>query len=136
MILADVMTEAAGVLATITGLRVTDYPPETLSAPGGFVSYPRSIDMDETYGRGEDQFTDLPFVLVAGKATARAARDTVSAWTAGEGPESVKARMEAHAWQSCDDLTVHTVEFDIERIGGVSYLAALFKATVAGPGNG
>lgn len=134
MNLDDVMTEAAGVLAEITGLRVFDYPPNTLSAPAGYVSYPRSIDLDETYGRGSDQFTDLPFVLVAGKVTTRAARDTVAGWAAGDGPKSVKARMEAHAWESCDDLTVHTVEFDTELIGGVPYLAALFKSIVVGPG--
>lgn len=129
-----VMTEAAGVLQQITGLRVFDYPPDTLSAPAGYVSYPRSIDMDETYGRGEDRFTDLPIVLVAGKVTARSARNTVAAWAAGDGPKSVKAHMEAHAWTTCDDLTVTSCEFEIEQIGGVPYLAAQFNATVVGPG--
>lgn len=136
MRLDAVMDEVAVVLAQITGLRVTAYPPATLVAPGGYVSYPRSIDFDKTYGRGEDDFTDLPIVLVASKVTDRAARDTVAAWASGDGAKSVKARMEAHAWTSCDDLTVTSCEFDIERIAGVDYLAAMFKATVAGPGEG
>ncbi|WP_433368372.1 hypothetical protein ACQPZX_41435 [Actinoplanes sp. CA-142083] len=129
-----VMDEAAGVLQQITGLRVFAYPAPTLVPPAGYVSYPRSIDFDEEYQRGGDQFTDLPMVLLAGKADDKSARDTVAAWAAGSGPKSVKARMEAHAWTTCDDLTVTSCEFDIERIGSVPYLAAMFKATVVGPG--
>lgn len=136
MKLDQVMDEVAGVLAQITGLRVTAYPPPTLSAPGGYVSYPLSIAYDETYGRGEDDFRDLPIVLVVGKATERSARDTVAAWSSGAGAKSVKALMEAHAWTTCDDLTVTSCEFDVEMIAGVPYLAAMFKATVVGPGEG
>lgn len=134
MKLDAVMDEVAGVLAQITGLRVFAYPPPTLTPPGGYVSYPLSIDYDETYGRGEDDFRDLPIVLVAAKVTDRSARDTVAAWAAGDGPKSIKALMEAHAWTSCDDLTVTSCEFDVESVAGVDYLAAMFKATVAGPG--
>jgi|SRR6188474_459901 len=134
MKLDDVMDEVAGVLAEITGLRVTAWPPESLSAPAGYVSYPLSIDMDATYGRGEDDFRDLPMVLVADKVTVRSARDRVAAWAHGDGPQSVKAHMEAHTWTTCDDLTVTSCEFGIETIAGVEYLAAMFKATVVGPG--
>lgn len=134
MRLDAVMDEVARVLAQITGLRVTAYPPQSLSTPAGYVSYPQSIDFDQTYGRGEDQFTDLPMVLVADKVTERSARDRVAGWACGDGPKSVKARMEAHTWESCDDLTVTSCEFDVETIAGTPYLAALFKATVVGPG--
>lgn len=134
MHLDTVMTEVAAALAEITGLRVFDYPPDTVTPPAGYLFYPRSIDFDETYGRGEDRFTDLPIVLVAGKAVARAARDTVAAWSAGDGAKSVKRALEARTWTTCDDVTVTSCEFDVERVGGVAYLAVLFKATVVGPG--
>jgi hypothetical protein len=134
MRLSDVMDEVARVLRRITGLRVTAYPPATVSPPAGYVSYPQSIDFDETYGRGEDRFVDLPIVLVASKVTDRTARDTVTAWAAGDGEKSVKAAMEAWPWRTCDDLTVTSVEFDVEMIAGVPYLAAMFKATVVGSG--
>lgn len=134
MKLDQVMDEVAGVLAEITGLRVFAYPPATLIPPAGYVSYPDSVDFDESYQRGEDRYAGLPIVLVASKATDRAARDTVAAWAAGDGPRSVKAHMEAHTWTTCDDLTVNSCEFDVEKIAGVDYLAAMFKATVVGPG--
>lgn len=131
-----VMDEAAKALEEITGLRVTPYPPGTVTPPAGYISYPQSIDFDETYRRGEDRFTDLPLVLLAGKTTDRSARDTVAGWASGDGPQSVKARMEAHTWTTCDDLTVTSCEFDVETLAGVPYLAAMFKATVVGPGEG
>ncbi len=134
MNLAKVMDEAAEVLEQVSGLRVFPYPPANINAPAGYVSYPRSIDFDQTYGRGTDQFTDLPMVLLAGKATDRSARDTVAGWCAGTGTTSVKQFMEGHRWVQCDDLTIVTCEFDVEVLAGVGYLAAMFKATVQGPG--
>jgi hypothetical protein len=136
MKLNEVMDEAAAALEKITGLRVTPYPPNTLTPPAGYVSYPQSVDFDEAYGRGEDRFTDLPLVLLAGKAVERSARDTVAGWASGDGPQSVKAALEAWSWTTCDDLTVTSCEFDVERVAGVPYLAAMFKATVVGPGEG
>jgi hypothetical protein len=134
MRLDRVMDEVATVLAQFTGLSVIPYPPGTLKPPAGYVSYPREINFDETYQRGEDTFTDLPIVLVASRVTDKTARDTVAGWAAGDGPRSVKAAMEAWRWTHCDDLTVTTAEFDVEKIAGVEYLAVMFKATVTGPG--
>lgn len=137
MKLGEVMDEVAAAVKQITGLsNVFAWPPSSITAPAGYVSYPRSVDFDRTYGRGEDQFTDLPIVLVCGKATDRAARDTVTQWASGDGPRSVKAALESWSWRTCDDLQVTTCEFDVETIAGVPYLAAMFKATAVGPGEG
>ncbi len=134
MKLDEVMTEIAQALQSITKLRVTDYPPQTVVPPAGYVSYPEQIMFDEEYGRGGDQFNNLPIVLVASKVTTRAARDTVAAWASGDGPKSVKAALEAWDWQTCDNVQVTDVQFDTELIAQVSYLVAIFKATVVGPG--
>ncbi len=132
--LATVMDEVAALLEQVTGLRVYPYPPPSINAPAGYVSYPRSIDYDQTYGRGTDQYTDLPIVLLAGKATDRSARDTVAGWCAGSGPDSIKQLLEEHKWVGCDDLTIATCEFDVELLAGIPYLQAMFKATIEGPG--
>jgi hypothetical protein len=134
MNLKNLMDEAATVLATITGLRVTAWPPGSVVPPAGIVSYPNRIEYQTTYGRGVNVIRGLPFVLVVGKATERSARDTASAWTAGSGAASVVAAMEAHSWTSCDDLTVTAADFDVVTIAGVDYLAAMFEADAIGPG--
>lgn len=134
MNLADVMDEIAEAMTQIAGLTVHAYPIASLTGPAGYLAYPRSIDYDEAYDRGEDQFTDLPIVLVVGKANDKSARDKVGKWAAGSGLDSIKGALEGRSWESFDDLTVTSVEFDGEMIGSVPYLAALFKATVVGPG--
>lgn len=136
MRLEKIMDEVAQVVREISGLQtVLAYPPEKIVPPAGYVSYPESIDFDQTYGRGEDRITNLPIVLLASKVTSSTARDTVAAWAAGDGPKSIKKHLDAHEWQTCDDLLVTECRFDVERIGGVNYLAAIFKATVVGEGN-
>jgi hypothetical protein len=134
MRLADVMDEVAAVLKGITGLNVIPHPPATLKPPAGYVSYPRQVSYQQTYAQGETTYEDFPFVLVTSKVTDMTARDAVAGWASDDGAQSLIARMEAHAWVSCDDFTVTSCEFDVEKIAGVDYLAALFKATVTGPG--
>lgn len=134
MNLDDVMDEAAAVIDQITGLRVTAWPPRSVVPPAGYVSYPQSIDFDETYRRARDKFTGLPITLLAGKATERSARDKAAEWSAGSGSKSVKALAEAHAWTSCDTFTITSVSFDVEELAGVPYLAVVFTADVYGEG--
>lgn len=134
MNLASVMEEVADVLSQITGINVFAYPPSTITASAGYVSYPQQGVFDQTYGRGVDRIEGLPITLVAGKASDIGARDRVAAWSAGAGPSSVKEHTEAHAWISCDDLTVATYTFDVEEIAGVPYLEVVFLANVTGPG--
>lgn len=134
MRLADVMDEVAGVLDTIPGLRVFAYPPSTVIPPAAIVSYPDSVDYDETYGRGKDHVRDLPVILLAGKATVRAARDKVSGWADGSGAGSVKALLEGHVWSSCEVLTVADCKFEALTIAGVDYIAAIFSLDIIGKG--
>ncbi len=134
MNLADVMDEVATVMSGLTRINVHAVPPGSITPPAGIVGYPDSIDFDQTYGRGVDQITDLSIWVVTGKVTDKTARDRVAAWSAGSGPESIKARMQAHTWISCDDLTVTAVTFSTVDIGGQEWLAAEFVATVTGPG--
>lgn len=133
--LARVMQEIALACSSITGLsRFYSYPPPTVVAPAGYVSYPARVLYHQTYGRGEAGYEDLPIVLVVGKPSDLRARDRVAEWSAADGPRSVIARLADWRWESCDDVTVMAGEFDIERIAGIDYLALILKATVVGPG--
>lgn len=133
--LARVMQEIALACSTGTGLtRFYSYPPATLVAPAGYVSYPSRILYHQTYQRGTADFEDLPVVLVVGRPYEQRARDLVAEWSAADGPTSIVSRLEEWDWTSCDDVTVTSAEFDIERIAGVEYLAVMFKVTAVGPG--
>lgn len=134
MNLGAVMDEAATAVGALTGLSVFRYPPSSIDPPAAIVSYPQSVDYDETYRRGTDQFTDLEITLVVGRVDDLSTRDQVAAWSAGSGGQSVKAALEAHRWVTCDDLTINSCEFEAWDLAGVPYLAAIFKATAVGPG--
>lgn len=134
MRLGEVMDEVAARLAAFSGLRVFGYPPPTVVPPAGIVSYPDKIEYDQTYQRGLDQIVALPVILVVGKATDRAARDTVTDWTDGAGPHSIKTVLESGTYQSCDDVSVTECSFDVVTIAGVDYLAAMFTLDAVGQG--
>lgn len=134
MNLADVMVEAATVLKQITGLNVQAYPAESISPPAGYMSYPQRVVFDASYGRGIDRIEGLPLTVLAGAVTKATARDVAGRWAEGSGPDSVKARMEAHRWLSCSDFQVTGCTFDIETVGSVPYLAVVFTADVMGSG--
>ena len=134
--LARVMEEMATVLAQLADLHVTGYPPATISGNAGYISYPRNIAFDQTYGRGQDMYEDVPVVVCVANPTDRRARDRIARWLDSAGPESVKAVFEERSWKSCSDVEITNAEFDVETIAGVDYLTVIFKATVVGPGKG
>lgn len=134
MKLADVMDEVADRLESISGLRVVAHPPGSVVSPAGVVSYPDRIEYQTTYGRGVNRIVGLPAILVVGKATDRAARDTVSGWSAGAGAGSVVQAIESATYASCDEVTVTMCTFDVVTIAGVDYLAAMFELDIIGSG--
>lgn len=133
MNLADVMDALAGRLETITGLRVYAWPLGSASPPAAIVAYPDDYSYDQTYGRGMDSMT-IPVVVLAGKATERTARDELGAYVDGSGPRSVKRVLESGPYTAFDTCVVTGVDFDVYRLGGVDYVAAVFNIDVSGHG--
>jgi hypothetical protein len=134
MDLNAVADEIAAVLDTIDPLRVSAYPPGTVSPPAGIVSFPQSVTFDETYARGMDRIRDWPVVVVVGRVTERTARDRIYEYASPTGAKSVKAVLEAHTWSALDVLRVASVEFDVVDIAAVDYIAAVFHLDIAGHG--
>lgn len=134
MDLNAVMDEIGARLEAIDELNVFDYPVATVMPPAAILSYPDSIDYDQTGGRGMDVIRDLPLIIVDGKANEREARDRIAAYTAGTGPRSVKAILESGTYASCTDVHVKNAEFDVIKIGSIDYIAALFTLDIAGQG--
>jgi len=124
MNLASIMDEVAAVLAGVTGLRVHPQPVKALSPPAGVVGYPLGdgVTFHQTYREGEASIADLPVHLVCQNITDRAALDTVAAWINRESATSAVSVLEAHAWTSCDCVTVVNAEFSSLTVGTVEYL--------------
>src|SRR5690554_5313400 len=99
MDLNAVMDEVEQTLKGIDGLRVHGYPPDNLVPPAAIVAYPDALTFDETYGRGMDRVT-LPVVVVVGRVSDRSSRRQLAAYAAGDGDQSVKAVVEAGAYEA------------------------------------
>ncbi len=134
MNVAELMIESASVMGLITGINWLSWPAKTITAPGGYASYPQRVAYDLTYGRGADRIENLPLTMLTGNVTDRSARDLAGRWTEGSGAASLKARFEAHKWESCSEAVIKEATFDVEQIASVSYLAVVFMIDATGKG--
>lgn len=134
MNIADVMDAVAGRLDTIPGLRCFAYPPGSVTPPAAVVSYPDSFDPHGTYNRGMARMK-LPVVVVVGKVSDRSARDRLSAYAAVDGAESIVRVLDSGTYTAFDVVTVTGIEFDVVRIGGTDYIAAVLDLDIVGRGS-
>lgn len=134
MNLGDVMQAVADRIDTIADLRVHAYPPDAVQPPTAIVTYPDTYTYDATYGRGMDRISDLPVVLLVGKVSDRASRDTITKYVNGSGAASIKAVVESGTYTAFDTVRVTGVTFDIISIAAVEYLGATFTLDIAGQG--
>ncbi|MDP9144324.1 MAG: hypothetical protein M3N43_06455 [Actinomycetota bacterium] len=117
--------DAIGVqLATISGLRVYDFPPKSAQAPFAFVDMPETIRYDQTYGRGSDRMT-LQVVVGVASQVDRASRDQISGYADGT---VVKAAIEATTLCSC---RVTQVSFGAIQLAASTFLGATFEVDVS-----
>lgn len=122
--LGTVMDAIGTRLATITGLRVFDYPPEQINVPQAVVSLPDTIDFDATAARGFDR-TVIPIYVMVSKQSMRVARDQIATYVT-----QVKAALEPNLNGACDSCRVMQCRFENATVDGVDYLAAIFPLEV------
>lgn len=135
MNLATVMEQVGTQIATIGGLNVFDFPPDTLSPPTAWVGYPEDYTYDETYGRGWDRINNLPVIVVVGRVSDHSAKDQIGAYANGSGASSIKSVLESGNYTEFDGIRVTGVTFDVLTRGGVDYIAALFTLDITGQGS-
>ena len=134
MIVSDVMDEVATLLGTISGLRVTAWPPDEIQVPAAVVGYPE-IDFDGTYARGMDRF-ELPVFVAVGKVSTRAARNKVTPYMDGSGDLSVKAALETGPYTAFHTLHVTRIApAEPLTVGAVEYLSIEFTCIITGSGD-
>jgi hypothetical protein len=128
------MDQVALAFGEITGLNAYAWPKAKISPPAVVLTYPESVDYDQTYGRGEDMITDLPVQVIIGRPTDRDTREKAAQYADGDGPASVKTYVEGYAYTACDDVQVVRAEFEVVSIGEIPYLAVTFSCNVTGSG--
>ena len=119
-------------LDTITGPRVFDYVPDSLSPPAAVVE-PLEVAYDEAMHRGLDVYRAFILVIV-GRMSDRSSQDRLDAYVAGSGSSSVKAAIEADKTLggACSSLQVINASPREVVVSGVQMIAYRFEVTIYG----
>jgi hypothetical protein len=114
-------------LATINGLRVSDYQPDNINPPVAIV-FPVSLNYDETFNRGMQTYTFAVQVIV-GRVSERTGQSAIDSYCSSTGANSIKLAIES-------DKTLAGKAFDLRvtdmrnygelLVGEVNYLSAEF----------
>lgn len=114
-------------LATISGLRVSDFQPDNVNPPIAIV-FPISLNYDETFHRGMQLYTFAVQVIV-GRVSERSGQNTIDSYCSSTGSNSIKLAIES-------DKTLGGKAFDLRvtdmrnygelLVGEVNYLSAEF----------
>jgi hypothetical protein len=119
-------------LDTITGLRVFDYVPDSLSPPAAVVE-PLEVDYDEAMRRGLDFYRAFILIIV-GRMSDRSSQDRLDAYVAGSGASSVKAALETDRTLggACSTLQVTSARPREVVVSGVNMIAYRFEVSIYG----
>ena len=114
-------------LATISGLRVSDFQPDNINPPVAIV-FPISVNYDETFHRGMQTYT-FSVQIIVGRVSERSGQNSIDAYISSTGTNSIKLAIES-------DKTLAGKAFDLRVtdmrnygeliVGEVNYLSAEF----------
>lgn len=128
--MASVSELRAGIkanLATINGLRVSDFQPDNINPPVAIV-FPIGINYDETFQRGMQTYTFSVQVIV-GRISERSGQNAIDSYCASTGANSIKLAIESNKTLSgkAFDLRVTDMRnYGELTVGEVNYLSAEF----------
>jgi hypothetical protein len=126
MQIVTVMDQIGDRLRTISGLRVFDFPPDSIQPPAAVVSWP-TISYDSVMARGADDAT-FPVHVLVGRVVDRSAQQQLALYLDGTGSKSIKTVIEAGTVG--DSVRVSSGSVSVMTVGGVEYLTATFQVDV------
>jgi len=124
---AEIAEALADQLAQVTGLRATDYVPESLNPPAAFVNVTEIAE--GTFGY-ETVTVNLDLVVLVSRASARSGQGTLYEYMDPRGPKSVTAAVMS---LGRDDIQVESCKYrslGIEEIAAYGYIGGAFETVV------
>ncbi len=135
MNLQSVRSGIAERLATIDGLRVFDFMPQTATPPCAVVGFPERLSFDLAFARGLDEVPVIPVYVFVGGAHERSSQAQLSEFCAASGSTSIKEAIEADLTLGGTADTCRVVQargFANYPIGAVEHLGCIFDVQVFG----
>jgi hypothetical protein len=125
--ISELRTGIKNNLATIPGLRVSDFQPDNINPPVAIV-FPISVNYDDTFQRGMQTYTFSVQVIV-GRVSERSGQSSIDAYISSTGASSIKLAIESNKTLSgkAFDLRVTDMRnYGELLVGEVNYLSAEF----------
>jgi hypothetical protein len=114
-------------LATISGLRVSDFQPDNINPPVAIV-FPIGVNYDETFQRGMQTYTFSVQVIV-GRQSERSGQNSIDAYCSSTGTSSIKLAIESNktlGGKAFDTRVTDMRNYGELLVGEVNYLSAEF----------
>jgi hypothetical protein len=114
-------------LATISGLRVSDFQPDNINPPVAIV-FPISVNYDDTFQRGMQTYTFSVQVIV-GRVSERTGQNSIDAYVSSTGTNSIKLAIESNktlGGKAFDLRVTDMRNYGELLVGEVNYLSAEF----------
>ena len=114
-------------LATITGLRVSDFQPDNINPPVAIV-FPISVNYDDAFARGMQTYTFSVQVIV-GRVSERTWQNSIDAYVSSTGANSIKLAIESNktlGGKAFDLRVTDMRNYGELLVGEVNYLSAEF----------
>jgi hypothetical protein len=114
-------------LATISGLRVSDFQPDNINPPVAIV-FPQGVNYDDTFQRGMQTYTFVVQVVV-GRQSERSGQNSIDAYCSSTGASSIKLAIESNktlGGKAFDTRVTDMRNYGELLVGEVNYLSAEF----------
>ena len=119
-------------LATISGLSVYSYVPDSIEPPTAVVGVMSSVDYDSTMSRGSDSY-EIPLYLYVSRVDAELSQDSLDEFLAGSGSSSIKQAIEGDVTLGGVVSSARVVEasnYGVYTINSIDYLGVEFSVEI------
>jgi hypothetical protein len=119
-------------LATISGLSVYSYVPDSIEPPTAVVGVMSSVDYDSTMSRGSDSY-EIPLYLYVSRVDAELSQDSLDEFLAGSGSSSIKQAVEGDSTLGGVVSSARVVEasnYGVYTINSIDYLGVEFSVEI------
>ena len=119
-------------LATISGLSVYSYVPDSIEPPTAVVGVMSSVDYDSTMSRGSDSY-EIPLYLYVSRVDAELSQDSLDEFLAGSGSSSIKQAIEGDSTLGGVVSSARVVEasnYGVYTVNSIDYLGVEFSVEI------
>ena len=130
--LSSIRTGLSTRLATILGLSVYSYVPDSIEPPTAVVGVMSSVDYDSTMSRGSDMY-EIPLYLYVSRVDAELSQDSLDEFLAGSGSSSIKQAIEGDTTLGGVVSSARVVEasnYGVYTINSIDYLGVEFSVEI------